>query len=219
MADLASVDELATLLGLTETEQDTAEDLLTLLLDSAEAVFESQVDRLERPFQAAQSGRVEIHEGIGSTKLGLDYPIGTVTAIALGLDVAAPTETLSPADATKVVWRAGQRTLTRTDGGVWTSQGSALLSWARGGPLVPDEFDTLPGYVKVTYDAADDLPADAKLAVLGLAALMYRQSGAEGVQSETLDNYSVTFAKASQVAETVPGWLPAVQRHRRLVAV
>lgn len=192
MADLATVDDLTLLLGLAEG---TDEDLLQLLLDGAEALFESDAARAAAPFQSAQTGRVEILEGRRSRQLWLDYPVQTVTAIALGVDVNSPTETLTPGDATKVVWRAGSRRLTRTDGGHWQTGD--------------------PSYVKVTYDAQADLPEDAKLAILKLAAAMYQRGGTEGVRSETLDTYSVTFA---HVAQEDPAWQLAVNYHRRLVA-
>jgi hypothetical protein len=68
------------------------------------------------------------------------------------------------------------------------------------------------------YDTQDDLPADVTAAVLAMAAQGYQTQGTEGITSETLDNYSVTFAKPG-VTATVPGWQSAVSRYRRLVTL
>lgn len=198
MSDLASVGDLALLLGLAEG---TDEDLLTVLLDGAVALFESQTGRTLTPFASGVTGRVEILDARPATRIWLDYPIQDVTAIALGVDVANPDETLNPDDPKKVSWRVGQRVLMRTDGRLWTT------AWG--------SFDRWPSFIQVTYDTQDDLPADAKLAVLQLASAMYRRGGAEGIRSETLDNYSVTFAQA---AAEDPAWQLAVNHHRRLVA-
>jgi hypothetical protein len=209
MADLASVDDLALLLGLTEAQAELGEDLLTQLLDGAEALFEAETGRGDVPFAAAATGRVEILEARRSRRLWLDYPIATVTAIALGADVSTPSETLAPADATKVVWRAGERAIVRVDGGVWST--------------TCRPFEAAPSFVKVTYNTQADLPDDAKAAVLRLAAAMYgqRPSLTQGIASETLDNYSVSFVNQSMFADaarTDPAWAIAVARHRRLTA-
>lgn len=205
MADLATPDDLALLLGLTDAQAELADDLLTALVDGAEGLFEADTGRAAIPFRAAQSGRVEIRDGSRSRKLWLDYPVATVTAIAIGVDVGDPAETLAPADARKVVWRVGARLLTRTDGGSWGGG-----CW--------------PAYVKVTYDAQADLPEDAKAAVLRLAAAMWGQRATltAGIASETLDNYSVTYTTQSAFADVArqdPAWAIAVARHRRLVSV
>lgn len=212
MADLASADQLTLLLGLPEG---TDADLLDMLVTQAEAIFEAETNRRDTPFQAAQTDRAEVHDAVGNVRLWLDYPIADVTTIELGQDVNAPDETLDPA--TQVVFRVGTRQLIRTDGGVWSAMTWALLSWARGGPQVPSgDWPASPSFVQVTYNTQDDLPEDARTAVLQLAAQMYRGLGSEGLSSETLDNYSATFAGTAQ---TVPGWSQAVARNRRLVAL
>lgn len=205
MSDLATVDDLALLLGLTETQADLAEDLLTQLLDSAEALFESETGRLGLPFQAAQTGRIEILRAPRSANLWLEYPIAQVSKVAMGLDVEAPTETLDPTDAAQLVWRAGQRLLERTDGRGWSG-------WCA------------TRFVKVTYDAQADLPEDAKAAVLRLAAAMWGTKGNlnAGLASETLDNYSATYVNQSMFADAArqdPAWVIAVARHRRFTAI
>jgi hypothetical protein len=203
MADLASVDDLALLLGLTEAQAELGEDLLTQLLDAAEALFEAETGRGDVPFAAAATGRVEILEARRSRRLWLDYPIATVTAIALGADVSTPSETLAPADATKVVWRAGERGIVRVDGGLWST--------------TCRPFEAAPSFVKVTYNTQDDLPDDAKAAVLRLAAAMYGQrTGAspKGLASETLDNYSVSFVNQSMFADAARRIRPGPSRWR-----
>lgn len=222
MADLATAEALALLLGLTETAAAAQEDLLELLLEGAEGLFEAETDRSDTPFRTAQTARVEIQEAVTGPKLWLDYPIAAVTAIALGVDVANPSETLDATVATQVVWRVGQRILTRTDGGLWSaSGGGAVLSWARGGPLVPDDVEPRPSFVQVTYNAQAELPADATFAVLRLATQLYRQQGTEGIASEQLDKYAVTYTSAATFADAArkdPAWAVAVAKHRRLVA-
>lgn len=204
MADLATAEDLALLLGLTDAQAELAEDLLTSLLDGAESLFEADTGRSAIPFLAAQSGRVEIRDGSRSRKLWLDYPVSAVTAAVIGVDVASPDVTLTVADARSIVWRVGKRELVRTDGGCWQSG--------------------CPSFVKVTYNAQADLPEDAKAAVLRLAAAMWGQRSTltAGVASETLDNYSVTYVTQSAFAEVArqdPAWAIAVSRHRRLVSV
>lgn len=204
MADLASTDDLGLLLGLTEAQTELAEDLLTLLLDGAESLFEAETGRSAIPFQAAQTGRVEIRDGSRSRKLWLDYPVATLSAVVIGVDVGAPDTTLTVADARSVVWRVGKREIVRTDGGCWQSG--------------------CPSFVKATYTTQADLPEDAKAAVLGLCATMYGQIGAKtaGIKSETLDNYSATYVTQQDfvtAARQDPAWAIAVAAHRRLVAV
>jgi hypothetical protein len=219
-SDLASVDELALLLGLSESQAETDEDLLELILDGAVALFQSETDRSDTPFQESEEDREEIFDARNTARVMLDYPIASVSAIALGVNVASPSETLDPDDAAQVVYRIGKRDLVRTDGGLW-SAGSGVLSWARGGALVPD-VDGGPSFVKVTYTTQDDLPADAKAAVLRLAAQLYQQKDRGGVDSETLDNYTVMYTNMSTFADASrkdPAWAVAVQKHRRFVAL
>lgn len=202
MTDLATPDDLALLLGLSEVEAEGSADLLQMLLDQAEALFEAETNRSAAPFQAAVSGRVEVQESQPSCRLWLDYPVAEVSEITLGLDpLALDAETLDPADPLVIHSQVGRRELVRVDGGTWES---AAYS---------------PSWIWVTYDSQADLPADATAAVLRLAAAQYRTLGAEGVQSETLDNYSVTFATQAALASAVPEWGAAVARHRRFAFV
>lgn len=192
MADLATLEEFEAYLG---GEVAAEADLRQSLLDMAEAAFESACGRAHAPFSDAQEGRVEYHDGTGTDRLWLDYGVADVTEILLGEDFAAPDETLDVSDRAVVVFQAGSARLARTDGGAFGCLGA-------------------PGYVRVTYDAAADLPADAKLAVLAGAAAVYQRRGSEGVKSESAGPYSVTYWEEDKVAMP-PIWHAAVAAHTR----
>lgn len=167
--------------------------LLSELLDGAEALFLEAVNREGAPFGDALSARVEVHDGTGGNKLFLDYPVATVTTIALGLDSATPDDTLDPAKVTVIVWGVGSRRLMRTDGGVFGVRG-------------------VPRYVHVTYDTQADRPPDAGLAIKRAVATVYRQIGSEDASSEKIGGFSHTLAQAMADDEV---WQSAVAAHRR----
>ena len=162
MADLVSLLDFKAFLAVEDTADD---DLLDGLLDAAEEAFEQDAGRVRRPFRAAQSARAELRDGTGDELLILDYSINDLTAIAIGTDPATPDETLDPDDFTLVAWRAGERWIRRVDGGVWGCRDEANV-------------------VRITYDAAADLPQMPGLAIKRVAAAIYRQRGAEDATSE-----------------------------------
>jgi len=205
MATLATVDDLVLRLKLSEATADANDDLLAALLSDAEALFLAATGRVDCPFAAALTDRIEIHEAPADRHLYVDYPVDTVTAVIVGPDLANPLITLDPEDATQLVWRAGSRHVVRMDD-----------RWRH-----PAPWDCAPSFVQITYDTQDDLPADAVAAVLALAATGWHdiKTGSGSVQSETLDNYTIQYAQARDtmtiVAQQSPAWAIAVARHRR----
>ena len=192
MADLVTLAEVKDWLRVkTETENVELQDLI----DSLEETFEEEVDRRLIPFQAAQTARVEVRDGTGSRELWLDYPIATVTTIELGRDSANRDDTLDPTDVDEVIWVAGERRITRTDGGKWGKYRN-------------------PKYVNVTYNAQADLPPAAKRAVISQVAARWRQRGVEGVAVKKLLDSS-----ASMLYEPTPEWLRAVNDLKRYALV
>ena len=135
--------------------------------------------------------------GTGSSLLMLDYPIAALTSVVLGFSSASPVETLTVADPYSVVFAVGERSLERTDGGVFGEYGK-------------------PRCVHVTYNTQADLPTDVALAVKRVVAQIYRQRGSEDAKTESVGGYSRVLA---DLAATDPIWLQAVQRHARGVFV
>lgn len=167
-------------------------EVLDLLIDQVEALFLAQTNRRERPFQAAQSGRTEVHDGTGMELLFLEYPIAALTSVKIGANVATPDETLTVGDLDVLRYAVGRRRLARVDGGTFGDAGD-------------------PRVVHVTYDAQADLPTDAQLAVLRVVAAVFRQRGSEDASSERTAGFSTDLAK---VAESDPLWQLAVNAHR-----
>lgn len=192
MADLVSVSELVAYLdgGIPPAVAET-------LLDAAEAQFEHECGRVQRPFQAAQAARVEVHDGIGLPDLWLDYPVATLTSVKIGTDPNAPDETLdvSDVDVIKVDARSPNR-LVRTDGGTFGALGDRLV-------------------VQVTYNAAENLPTDARAAVLLMAVALYASKGNEGLKSERLGGYGVEYGLID--GAQLPAWRAAVEAHREVL--
>lgn len=189
-ADLVSLAEFDAWLGGAVTAEN---DMRTAILEQVEAQFERECGRSAIPFVAAQPGRAEVRDGTGSEAIWLDYPISVLTSITLGFDHTNPTETLTVGD---LLYAAGERRIVRQDG----------------------RFGCFgaPRYVKVTYNAAADLPVDAKLAILNEAARRYRARGSEEVKSETMGPYSVTFARSTGASEE-SDWSRAVAAHTRVL--
>jgi hypothetical protein len=205
--------------SLLKLDPGTDEAFIGDLLDEATALFEGQCGRTKCPFSKAIPARVEILDARpGSNQLWLDYPIAVVSSIALGRNVEAPDETLAPANADQVVWRAGERILTRTDGGLWEAN-SPLLSFARGGAWPDPQCRARgPSWVKVVYDTQADLPKDAKLAVMRAAAAVYNQRGLEGLTNKSAgdESQSVT-ATFAMFADSDPAWKLAVENNKHHV--
>jgi len=185
-ADLVSLTEFDTWLGGAVTAENT---LRTTMLEQVEAMFERACGRTHIPFQAAQTTRVEVRDGTGSSVIHLDYAISTLTSVVLGYDPAEPDETLVVAD---LLYAAGSRRLVRTDG-VFGGFGA-------------------PRYVHVTYAAQADLPTDAAMAVLRVATAIYRQRGSEGVFSESVGGQ---FQQLAKLPKDDPVWEMAVAAHAR----
>jgi hypothetical protein len=177
VADLVSLLAFKDFLGVESVADD---DVLDALLDAVEEAFERDAGRGARPFRAAQLGRAEERNGTGDDLLYLDYAITTLTSIDLGPDPDDPLESLDPDDVAVVAWRAGERWIRRVDGGIWGCR---------------DE----PNAVRITYDAAADLPLSPALAIKRVAAAIYRQRGSEDATSEQTSTYirSLKFDNAS----------------------
>jgi len=189
VADLVELDDFKDFLGITDSAQD---DLLSVILDGLEDLFESECGRRSRPFSDALVGRVEVLDGTGTAKLFLDYPIAALTSIALGADPSEPDETLDPTDFEVVAWTVGRLCIRRVDGCTWGCRG-------------------VPNIVRVTYDTQADLPTTAAIAVRRVAATVYRQLGAEDLKSERTSTFSRDLAKA---AEEDPIWCMAMRGER-----
>ena len=189
---LVTYGELCDFLGI---EFGTDRKYLEPLLAKTTALFEKACGRSSAPFTlTGLTARTEIlRADPWSTMLSLDYPIATITSIAVGRDVAAPDETLLPADATSVVWLAGGRDITRTDGGYWGR--------------------TSPVWVKVVYDTQAYAPEDAKLAIERSIARLYNERGKEGFSQVTRGSRS--WSMADPVSEADDTWREAVQNHSR----
>jgi hypothetical protein len=188
---LVEYDEQREFLGLKSGED---EEVIELLLEQITKLFEIQCGRDAAPFAGALTNRTEIHEAFsGATRIWLDYPISTVTSIALGRDVNAPDETLSPTDATLVVWRVGGRDLIRTDGGVWRRN--------------------YPRWVKVVYNTLAYFPADVKPGIKRVVATVYQGRGKEGFTSVTRGSRSWTVAEQAALQDEF--WQSALRNHGR----
>lgn len=172
-------------------------DLAETLTLAAEEQFEHECGRLHRPFQAAQPGRVETHDGTGLTELWLDYPVAVLTAVKIGQNPAAPDESLAVADpdVIRIDPQVPNRIL-RTDGGTFGDRADQAS-------------------IQITYDAAEDLPPLARAAVMLYAAALSRNSGSEGIKSERLGGYSVDYGTLD--GTQIPGWRAAVEAHRTVL--
>jgi hypothetical protein len=150
-------------------------------------------------YTAAATARTEVLDGTGSSRLYLAYPIAALTSIKLGYDSTAPTETLDATNKSVVVYGVGSRLITRTDGGVF-----GTVRQAR--------------YVEVVYDHAGNLPEDAKLPIMEVAASAYRNRGSEGMKSETVGSfYSYTRDDAVAAAANNVNWQLSVAANTPVV--
>ena len=194
MSDIVTVAELKEYLGDAPASAD--DTLLGHILDNVEALFESATLRPPGFYTAADEDVTEILDGTGSSRLWLTYPIEALTSVTLGYD---STEVLDLTSRAAVVYAVGSRLVTRTDGGWFGTVRQA-------------------GYVTVVYDHLGNLPEDAKLPIMEVAASMYRNRGSEGMKSETVGSfYSYTRDDAQTVAETNPNWQLAVENNRPAV--
>lgn len=186
---IVEVADLAAHLELDVPEGSDLESPLSALLSRVEATFLAACGR-DQPFLPAASNVEEIHDGTGTGTLYTLRPVASLTQVELLAGGGAPTVYL-PA-ALHVV--AGSRLVRARESGV------------RFGAL------DAPGAVRVTYDAADDLPEDVQLAILRAAAALYLQRGAEDVRAESEGGVRSDFAHAFED----PTWQHAVARHREV---
>lgn len=168
--------------------------VLEQLIDDVETLFLAQCGRSARPFQAAETGRVEVKDGTGSRFLWLDYEATALTELVIGFDFTDPDETLDTTDVQVLAWHANSRRIVRRDGGRFGCLGEADV-------------------VRVTYDAAADLPRDVAVAITRVVASVWRQRGSEDVKAERIGPYDATY---TAVAEQEPLWQLAVANHREV---
>lgn len=191
MSTLVAVEDVIDVLGGVASFDEDDTPVLDRVITQVESLFLSQANRRERPFQAAQSARVEVHDGTGTGLLVLDYPIAALTSVLLGPDATAPAETLTVADVNVLRFAPGKATLYRVDGGTFRQNGE-------------------PRVVHVTYNAAADLPADAALAIQNVAVSIWRRRGSEDVTSDRLGGFSADYLS---IAQADPLWQLALKAH------
>ncbi len=174
---LASLSDLKTHLGITVSDKDAA---LTALLAGAEA----NVVRLARDAGVllVTEEVTEQLDGADSERLILSSrPVVSITGVWVSEARDFTDSNKLAATACVVYSRIG--ILRRVDG---------------------DDFPEGAQNVKVTYRAGygETAPADLKEGIVVLAAALYGQIGKEGVQSETIGDYSYTLAS---LKERAPG--------------
>ena len=170
-------------------------ELILGLLSSTQALFEKGCGREGAPFGPAIAARTEIRQGDpGASRFYLDYPIASVTSIAVGVNIAVPDETITPTDTTKVIWQVGDRYITRVDGSVWR----------RGSDR----------WVKVVYATQADQPEDVGLEIMKMVAKIYQHRGKEGFTSVTRGSRSWTKS-AESAASQDRDWQTAIDSYSR----
>src|SRR5688500_11641290 len=118
MSALLTAAEVATELGITSPTQAQLA-VLDAKITEVEALFLAECGRSDIPFQAAEPGRVELHNGTGTHRLELDYKVSDVTSVTLGADLTALDETLDVDDTNVLIWTVGKHVMVRTDGGIF----------------------------------------------------------------------------------------------------
>jgi hypothetical protein len=197
VSDIVTLSELQDYLGGTFTSED--DELLSALLDNVEAMYERDTLHPAGFYQAADTGVTVVLNGTGSSYLYLPYAIDDITSISLGYDSGSPLESLDVASPSVVSYGVGERVVVRTDGGWFGS-----ISQRR--------------YVHVVYDHLGNVPEDAKLPIMEVVASLYRNSGSEGMKSETLGGfYSYTVDEAQAQAATNVNWQQSVALNRPVV--
>jgi hypothetical protein len=191
MPTIVTLTELKTFLG--DAPASAADTMLTALLDNLEALFTSAT--LREPDSYIDAGEAtEVRDGTGTRRLYLTYPLADdgLISVKLGYDSASPDETLNVADRRVIVYGQGSRCISRVDGGRFGCAGQ-------------------PRYVEVVYEHLGNIAADAKLAIMEVAASVYRTRGSEGMKSETVGSfYSFTRDDAQAAAATNINWQLAV---------
>lgn len=194
MADIVSLAELKSYLTANGAAPAPADDtVLNALLNDVEALYESATLRAPGYYRDADEC-IEVHDGTGSTRLYLAYPLAEdgLIAVTLGYNSAAPTETLNVADRSVLVYGEGSRCISRVDGGKFGRVGQ-------------------PRYVEVEYEHLGNLPEDAKLPIMEVVASVYRNRGSEGMKSETVGSfYSYTRDDVQAASAANVHWQLAV---------
>jgi hypothetical protein len=207
VADLVSVQQFVAFLN----DPDADPAVAQTVLDGVEARFVSECRRDQRPFQPAQTGREETHDGTGYESLFLDYPITSVTIVQIGhdpnaldldIDIADAGVTIETLGIRKVILLNGARTLAYDVGDRELRRIDGKKFGTRDVQLVT--------YVK--YNAAEDLPGQAALAVLREAARVYRLRGAEDEKTTRDGGYSADLA-----TEAGRDWQDAVALNREVL--
>lgn len=192
MSTLLAVEDVIDVLGGLEAWNEDETPVLDRLISLVEALFLAQVNRRQRPYQAAQAARAEVHDGTGRTTLLLDYPLGTLTSVKIGANPSSPDETLAIGDLAVLRYAAGGIELRRVDGGCFGTDGD-------------------PRVVHVVYDAAADLPNDVVLAVQNVVVTIWRRRGSEDVTSDRVGGFQGEYAA---IASADPLWTLAVAANR-----
>jgi len=175
-AELVTLEEVKEWLDLPR-EETRHDRLLEQLTARVEELLE-QAKR--RSFAAAGTASATVTvDGTGQSWLWLERPIGTLTSVKIGVDVAAPDAVLTPGP--RVVVFQGRR-LARQDGGI---------------------FPRGVANVHVDYVAASSLTDAAKQAVLDAVALAYRQRGSEDATSENAGSFAHGLRDSF---EQLPSW-------------
>lgn len=158
--------------------------------NTLQSVLTAAEDLLERAtgqvFAEGATVTDEKRNGNGLKTLRLARIVASITTVKVGHDSADPDTTLTSDD---VVFD-GQR-IVRIDGGVFP-------------------FGT--ANVHVTYEAADNLPEIAKMAVLEGAAFLWRRRGREHVTSETVGEFGAISVSAQLRRQ--PAWSAALSHYR-----
>lgn len=193
MANFVSLAELKDYLG--DAPESADDSLLTELLANVKALFESETGRDVGSYQAAGTGRTEVHDATGSSSLYLDYPVTLLTSVKLGFDPAVPDETLTVADKNVITYGSDSRRIARTDGGTFGRDQAR--------------------YVQIVYNHSGDQPDSAKLAIKSVAATAYRRRGSEEVKSESVGSF-YSYTMLDTLATNDPFWQAAVDANRRM---
>lgn len=212
MTDLVTLDAFKLELGVTVDTEDTR---LGNRLDMVEAALEAACGRRELPFQAAQTARVEVHDGTGTVRLFLDYPIAAITTVLLGRDTSNPAETLDATDVDVLVFAVGGREITRTGVATFSRLTGRRRLFGQGGGATWGGYRD-PRYVHVTYNTQADVPEVGGAAVMQVALALERQRGVEGSRQIRVLDSSTQLKQA--IADT-PEWELAVLELARYAVV
>lgn len=165
------------------------EPTITPLLAGVEAMLTHDLGRTRAPFADEVAARVERHDGTGSDRLFLHYPIVGATVIA---SITVDGETVASTD---YAYADGGRRVWRLDDQVFGEFGA-------------------PDAVVVTYKSAADWPPAAKVAVLRVAAALFNTRGSEEARDERVGPFGTSYIRA---AEEDPVWQSVLRSHLALL--